>query len=417
MIQKRTSEKNIVMKICLVNKFHYIKGGSETYYFGLGELLKKRGHEVIYFSMKDEKNVPCAQEKYFVDNVDFNGKMSPAKLAKTSVKMLYSLEAKKKFEQLILDEKPDLIHLNIFQSQLTGSIVEVAKKYDLPIVYTAHDLKSVCPNYMMLNHGHVCERCLHGNYLYCFRSGCMKNSKAKSLLATMESMVYRQRGIYKKIDLVITPSGLYKKKLSESGVFDCDIIHIPNFLPEGTVFKNVRNGGDYFLYFGRLSIEKGILVLIKAYAKAKVQKPLYLVGTGPEEEKIRTFIQEHNLESKIKMLGFKSGDELKQLVQNALCVCLLSTWYENGPYTIMEAQAAGRPALVSNIGGIPEMVIDTVNGRVAKQTGTKALAKLLEYCENKEDWDYDGIVEYAANKYNAAAYVDQLIELYSSLID
>ena len=405
------------MKICLVNKFHYIKGGSETYYFGLGELLKKRGHEVIYFSMKDEKNVPCDQEKYFVDKVDFNGKMSPVKLAKTSAKMLYSLEAKKKFEQLILDEKPDLIHLNIFQSQLTGSIVEVAKKYDLPIVYTAHDLKSVCPNYMMLNHGHVCERCLHGNYLYCFRSGCMKNSKAKSLLATMESMVYRQRGIYKKIDLVITPSGLYKKKLSESGVFDCDIIHIPNFLPEGTVFKNVRNGGDYFLYFGRLSIEKGILVLIKAYAKAKVQKPLYLVGTGPEEEKIRTFIQEHNLESKIKMLGFKSGDELKQLVQNALCVCLLSTWYENGPYTIMEAQAAGRPALVSNIGGIPEMVIDTVNGRVAKQTGTKALAKLLEYCENKEDWDYDGIVEYAANKYNAAAYVDQLIELYSSLID
>ena len=73
----------------------------------------------------------------------------------------------------------------------------------------------------------------------------MKNSKAKSLLATMESMVYRQRGIYKKIDLVITPSGLYKKKLSESGVFDCDIIHIPNFLPEGTVFKNERNGGDY----------------------------------------------------------------------------------------------------------------------------------------------------------------------------
>ena len=77
------------MKICLVNKFHYIKGGSETYYFGLGELLKKRGHDVIYFSMKDEKNVPCNQENFFVDNVDFNGKMSLAKLAKTSLKMLY----------------------------------------------------------------------------------------------------------------------------------------------------------------------------------------------------------------------------------------------------------------------------------------------------------------------------------------
>ena len=400
------------MKICLVNKFHYIKGGSETYYFGLGELLKKKGHDVIYFSMKDEKNVPCEQEKYFVDNVDFNSKMSPAKLVRTSMKMLYSLEAKKKFELLIRDERPDIIHLNIFQSQLTGSIVDVAKKYDLPIVYTAHDLKSVCPNYMMLNHGHVCEKCLHGNYLNCFRSGCMKNSKAKSLLATMESEIYRYRNIYKKINLVITPSDLYKQKLRDSGVFDCDIIHIPNFLPERTEFKNVRNGGDYFLYFGRLSIEKGIFILIKSYAKAKVRKPLYIVGTGPEEEKIRDFIKEHNLDSKIIMLGFKKGDELRQLVQNALCVCLLSTWYENGPYTIMEAQAAGRPVLVSNIGGIPEMVIDTVSGRVAMRTSPKTIAALLEYCENKEDWDYEGIVKYAANKYNAADYVEQLISLY-----
>ena len=400
------------MKICLVNKFHYIKGGSETYYFGLGELLKKKGHDVIYFSMKDEKNVPCEQEKYFVDNVDFNSKMSPAKLVRTSMKMLYSLEAKKKFELLIRDERPDIIHLNIFQSQLTGSIVDVAKKYDLPIVYTAHDLKSVCPNYMMLNHGHVCEKCLHGNYLNCFRSGCMKNSKAKSLLATMESEIYRYRNIYKKINLVITPSDLYKQKLRDSGVFDCDIIHIPNFLPEGTEFINVRNGGDYFLYFGRLSIEKGIFVLIKSYAQAKVRKPLYIVGTGPEEEKIRDFIKEHNLDSKIIMLGFKKGDELRQLVQNALCVCLLSTWYENGPYTIMEAQAAGRPVLVSNIGGIPEMVIDTVSGRVAMRTSPKTIAALLEYCENKEDWDYEGIVKYAANKYNAADYVEQLISLY-----
>ena len=223
--------------------------------------------------------------------------------------------------------------------------------------------------------------------------------------------------LYKKINLVITPSDLYKQKLRDSGVFDCDIIHIPNFLPEGTEFKNVRNGGDYFLYFGRLSIEKGILVLIKAYAKAKVKKPLYLVGTGPEEEIIRKFIKKHNLESKIIMLGFKKGDELRQLVQNALCVCLLSTWYENGPYTIMEAQAAGRPALVSNIGGIPEMVIDTVNGRIAMCTGLGAITGLLEYCENKEDWNYDGIVEYAAKKYNAEEYVDRIISLYSSLID
>ena len=400
------------MKICLVNKFHYIKGGSETYYFGLGELLKKKGHDVIYFSMKDKKNVPCEQEKYFVDNVDFNCKMSPGRLVKTSLKMLYSFEAKRQFEKLILDERPDLIHLNIFQSQLTGSIVDVAKKYNLPVIYTAHDLKSVCPNYMMLNHGHVCEKCLHGNYINCFRSCCMKNSRAKSLLAAMESTVYKQRKIYKKIDLVITPSKFYKNKLEESGVFDCDIVHIPNFLPEGTEYKNVRNGGDYFLYFGRLSIEKGIKVLVKAYAKANLKKPLYIVGEGPEEEEICRFIKNHNLEHKIKMLGFKSGEELNKLVQNALCVCLLSTWYENGPYTIMEAQAVGRPVVVSCLGGLPELVENYNNGRICQNKNVREISNILKYCEIKNDWEYDKIVKFAINKYDALGYVDKLIPIY-----
>ena len=128
------------MKICLINKFHTVKGGSETYYFGLGELLQKQGHKVIYFSMKDEKNRPCDQQKYFVENVDFNAKMGKLQTVKTALKMLYSFEAKKKFEQLLRDEKPDIVHLNIFQSQLTGSIVDAAKKHNIPIVYTAHDL-------------------------------------------------------------------------------------------------------------------------------------------------------------------------------------------------------------------------------------------------------------------------------------
>ena len=74
------------MKICLVNKFHTVKGGSETYYFGLGELLQKQGHKVIYFSMKDEKNRPCDQQKYFVENVDFNAKMGKLQTAKTALK-------------------------------------------------------------------------------------------------------------------------------------------------------------------------------------------------------------------------------------------------------------------------------------------------------------------------------------------
>lgn len=407
------------MKILLVNKFHNVKGGSETYYFGLGELLKKAGCEVIYFSMQDEKNKPCEQEKYFVDNVDFNAPMGKLAMIKSAAKMLYSFEAKKKFEQLIVDEKPDIIHLNIFQSQLTGSIVDAAYKHHIPIVYTAHDLKSVCPNYQMMNHGKICEKCVSGNYLNCFKTGCMKDSKSKSLLAAMEAYVYKIRKTYQKIDLIITPSEFYKKKIEEANVAKCQIVHMANFLPEGTEYT-VSPVGDYFLYFGRLSREKGILTLVKAYAKAKVEKPLYIVGTGPVKEQIEELIKKQGLEDKVKLLGFKSGEELKSIVKNSLCVCLPSEWYENGPYSIMEAMAAGKPAIVSNLGGLPEMVENGVTGYVVPAFDTEELSAALEKINQLSADDVSDMgkrsSERAKKYFNSIVYVEQLLLQYEKLL-
>lgn len=403
------------MKILLVNKFHYIKGGSETYYFGLADLLKKQGHEVIFFSMKDEKNVPCEQEKYFVENVDFNQKMNPVKLVRASLKMLYSLEAKRKFEQLLIDENPDIIHLNIFQSQLTGSIVDVAYKYHIPMVYTAHDLKSVCPNYQMLNHGDICEKCINGNYTYCAKTGCMKDSKLKSILATLEAYVYKWRRTYQKLDLIITPSAFYKRKIEEAGIAKCPVIHMTNFLPEGTEYNVSEKPGEYFLYFGRISREKGILTLVRAYAKAKVEKPLYIVGTGPIEDQVCQLIEELHMSDKIKMLGFKSGNELKEIVANSLCVCLPSEWYENGPYSIMEAQAVGRPVIVSNNGGLPELVENDVTGYIVKPKNVADLKDKLVCCVG-EKWNAEKIVEEAKKKYITQNYANKILKAYKDFI-
>ena len=81
------------MKVLLVNKYHYVRGGSETYYFGLAELLRKAGHEVIFFAMQDKKNIPCEQSEYFVSNVDFNGELSVREKVNAAMRMIYSLEA------------------------------------------------------------------------------------------------------------------------------------------------------------------------------------------------------------------------------------------------------------------------------------------------------------------------------------
>ena len=201
------------MKILLVNKYHYVKGGSETYYFGLADLLTKLGHEVIYFSMADINNKPCEQEKYFVSNVDFNSNISTLQKVKAGFRVLYSFEAKKNISALIEQEHPDIVHINLVHRHITLSIVRAIKKYNIPIVFTIHDLNCVCPNHEMLVNGHVCEKCLHGRYSNCIKNKCVKGSTAKSTLAAIEATNYKRMKIYDDIDLYITPSYFYKKKL------------------------------------------------------------------------------------------------------------------------------------------------------------------------------------------------------------
>ena len=343
--------------------------------------------------------------------------MSPAKVMTASVKLLYSLEAKRKFEKLLRDEKPDIIHLNIFQSQLTDSIVFVALKHHIPIVYTAHDLKAVCPSYLMMNHGKICDRCINGNYLHCVSSKCMKNSRAKSLLAALEAETYRIHKTYDRMNLIICPSQHHQKRLTQGRICDPRILkYMPNFLPVGTTYHAGEPRGTYYLYYGRLSEEKGIMTLLQAFNKANVDKPLYIVGAGPQETELRDYIQ-HNMSGKtVKMLGYKTGDELKQIVSSAYCVILPSICCENAPYSIMEAQAMGRPAIVSDNGGLPELVTEGVNGYIFRGNDAIDLCSKLELMEHST---FPGIeiCQMAQEKFSPEKYVLTLISEYKRLIN
>lgn len=409
------------MKILLVNKYHYVKGGSETYYFGLANLLQAHGHEVIYFAMADENNRPCEQEKYFVSNVDFNGNISKMQKVKAGFRVLYSFEAKKCISALIEQERPDIVHINLVHRHITLSIVRAIRKYNIPIVFTIHDLNCVCPNHEMLSNGKVCELCLHGKYSNCIKNKCVKGSTAKSALAAIEAINYKRMKIYDDIDLFITPSAFYKKKLEESCIIHSEIIHMKNFLPVDTVYNSDNPDKGYLLYFGRISEEKGVLTLVKAVEKLSSDIPLYILGTGPVEDEVKAYIDDKNLGNKIKMLGFKSGDELKKYVAEAKCIILPSEWYENGPYAIMEAMSQGKPVIVSNYGGLPEIVEDGKTGFICKPFDSDDLKNCIEkVCTlSADEYRQMGInaVNSAKADFNPEKYVEKLTELYKQLID
>ena len=408
------------MKILLVNKYHYVKGGSETYYFGLANLLTKLGHEVIFFAMADKNNHPCKDEQFFVSNVDFNGKTSKMQKVKAGFRVLYSFEAKKSISALIEKEKPDIVHINLVHRHITLSIIRAIKKYNIPIVYTVHDLNCICPNHEMLVNGKVCELCLKGKYRNCIKQKCVKGSTVKSALGAIEAINYKRMKIYDDIDLYITPSYFYKKKLEESGIIHPEIVHIKNFLPLDTKFKNDNEDKNYLLYFGRISEEKGIITLLKAMEKLQSNTPLYILGTGALEEQVKEYIKAHNLEDKVKMFGFKSGDELKKFVAQAKCIILPSEWYENGPYAIMEAMSQGKPVIVSRFGGLPEIVEDQKTGFICNPFDSEDLKNCIEKVCNLTADEYKAMsntaVLNAKRDFDADTYGKTLIAHYERLI-
>lgn len=402
------------MRILLVNKFHYLKGGSEKYYFELANLLKEKGHQIAFFSMQNEKNVETGEKEYFVNELDLN---TGSKLKALDV--IYSKENKRKMLEALEDFQPDIVHVNNFQRQLSESIIEAIKEKNIPIVFTAHDLEAVCPNKTMLDENkNICELCKNGHYINCIKKKCIKSSLLKSILGAVETKYYRTKKVYtKKINKIVTPSNFYKKQLMEYGIEDNRIIAIPNFLDIYKYDIQTRDDG-YALYFGRLSKEKGILNLVEAFSNIKNQK-LYIAGDGPEKESIERIIQTRNLEKNIKILGFLNEKEMQEKIANCKFVVLPSIWYDNCPYSILETLTIGKPVIGSDIGGIPELVRDKINGLIFEHDNILDLEEKMKLLfENKELVEEYGIKakKIAQKEYAKDEYYDKLIEIYKDVL-
>lgn len=404
------------MKILMVNKFFYIKGGSETYYFALKKLLEENGHTVIDFAMQDEKNLPSKYEKYFVNNVKYNSTKSIYKQIFAGLNIIYSIEAKKKFEKLIIDTKPDIVHLHIFQHQLSPSILDVIKKYNLPTVYTAHDLKMLCLNYKMMHHGHICEECKGQRYYKCAKNKCVKDSFVKSCINVAEGYIHKWKHSYDAIDKIITPSDFYRKKFEEFGIENNRVVHIPNFLDTKKPIINKRVDCEkYYLYFGRLSEEKGVFTLIKAFQN--IDKELFIVGTGPIGQKIEEYIAENQIQN-IRVLGFMSDQSLKDIVGNAKAVILPSEWYENGPYSAIEALQLGRLIIGANIGGIPELI--NGNGYLFTSGLSCELTEIITKIEKLSEDQYEILKKKSVSNFNKIytreIHYKKLLEIYEEVL-
>ena len=380
------------MKILLVNKFHYRKGGAETYYLTVGSELERMGHEVAYFSMRHPDNLPCEWDKYFVTQREYNNVKNPLKAARDGMALIYSPEAKRNFQALCEEFRPDVVHLNNVHRQITLSILDAPylRENGVPVFYTAHDYVTVCPGYLMLDgDGRVCDACLEdGRYRHCIENRCVKGSRAKSALAAMEASFNRAHKSNRRIDRVIAPSRFMRSKLIEGGWPDGKVVFLQNFADDAILDRAANAGADatdrespYLLFFGRLSVEKGVDTLLSAFDAALPNLPqdmrLVVVGDGPDAAEFKALASTLDCASRIEFAGCQTGDALQSYVERASLAISSSRCRENMPYSIVEAFAAGTPVVGTNIGGIPELVDEGKTGFICEPGGVQSMADAI----------------------------------------
>ncbi len=389
------------MKVLMVNKFLYPNGGSETYIFEIGKQLKTMGHEVEYFGMEHEGRIVGNRAESYTSDMNFHG----GGLSKLlyPFKIIYSTEARKKIRLVLDNFRPDVVHLNNFNFQLTPSIIYEIRKWEktvgkkVPIIFTAHDYQWVCPNHMMMipANGEKCFRCEGGKFGECSKNRCIHNSRVKSLLGTMEATLYKMLKTYGKVDAIICPSKFMEQKLSTNPLLADKLITLYNFLDAEPPRQTAKE--DYVLYFGRYSEEKGVRTLLKVCEELPNIQFVF-AGGGPLKEEVAKV---NNITDK----GFLKGEELKNTIAQARFSVFASEWYENCPFTVMETQKYGTPIVASDIGGVPELVKDGVTGSLfeagnAMQMKEKILElweneTLLEtYTDNCKQVDFDTTAEY-----------------------
>lgn len=407
------------MNILLANKFFYRRGGAENSFFETADLLKQKGHKIIFFSMKHERNLPSDYEKYFISNVDYD---SPGLINKidASLKLLYSFEAKRKIEDLIKNEKPDIAHLNLIYHQISPSILHVLKKFKIPVVMTLRDYKLVCASYNMLVQGINCEACKNGRYYQCFLKRCVKGSLVKSLLNTVEMYLHHKiMSIYDFVDIFIAPSKFLKNKMEEMGARG-KFVYLPNFIKVEEFQPQYEWKENSIVYFGRLSEEKGLRTLMKVMKDiSKISLVLKIIGVGPLKTELETITKKDNLKN-IRFLGYMSGDELNTEIKNSMFVVLPSEWYENNPRTIIEGFALGKPVIGSRIGGIPELVRDGETGLTFQPGNSEDLKeKILLLANNPKMINYMGkkARSFVEEELNSERHYKNLMEIYKQVID
>jgi glycosyltransferase involved in cell wall biosynthesis len=321
---------------------------------------------VIPFSTRDPRNLPTPHAEDFIPGTDFDAAAGPLAALRCAGRVIYSTGARRAMARVLARHRPDVVHLHNVAHHFSPSILDELRRARVPVVQTLHDFKLLCPTYLMLRHGEVCERCAGGNVVHAVLNRCNRGSVARSAVSAVESGLARGRDAYAPVRRFLCPSRFLFDKLSAHGVAAERLIHLPLFvdparleagLPPAAGRGPVGAGHSdpgYAIFVGRLSPEKGVRTLLAAAALAP-DVPLTIVGEGPLQGEVEREVAARRL-THVRLVGRLAGPELFALWRGAAMTVVPSECYENFPLVVAESFALGVPVVASRLGGLAELV-------------------------------------------------------------
>ncbi len=275
----------------------------------------------------------------------------------------------------------------VIQNALPGlspSVYQTAFDLKVPVVHYLHNYRMGCTNGFFLNHGQPCERCLGGNFWPAFQTACWQNSRLISGFMGVILRRVRSIGTFRKVAAWISISEFQKKKHVEIGIPAERIHNIHHFYESGTPPPPTPTSGDT-LFLGRLSREKGVDLLLRAWAKVKNgNRRLVIAGTGPEESSLKKMASDLNL-ANVVFTGFLNKEQQVSLWSNSSALVVPSIWDEPFGLVVLEAWAKERPVVAYAKGALPELIHHGVNGLLADPFSVEALARNIQEVIDKPD--------------------------------
>lgn len=328
------------MKIMIVHNRYQQPGGEDVVFEQERQLLESAGHEVVTYRRSNWE----ADSYYGIKRLA---------LARRAI---WAEDTRREFLALLRMHKPDLVHVHNTFIMISPSIYAACREVDIPVVQTLHNYRLFCPAATFFRNGHICEECVEHTLWRSVRYGCYRDSRPATAAVALMLAVHRARQTWTRdITSYIALTEFARSKFVQGGLPADKIFIKPNFVHPDPGLRDGCDDGDYVLFVGRLSSEKRVDTLLKAWALLRKRIPLLIIGGGPQHRQLEEASQERGLYG-INFLGSLPHDQTVAAIKRARVLIFASEVYETFGLTMVEAFACGVPVICTRLGAMQEIV-------------------------------------------------------------